>query len=145
MDAFSSRGPAPCSGRGVGDYVLVEQAGAWTTSSLPICVGAVCLHECARMHRRRAWDARIKKRLVEIKALPWSLLARLQATRMTNPSLHTLQCPPCGAGPLKLVLQPCPLAGENQYCCLLSFESSSTSKHYHHLQDGVQALTGCLD
>lgn len=73
-------------GRAVGDYVLLEQAGAWTASSLPICV-------CACMHGHRAWDARIKKRLVEIKALPQSLLARLQATRMTNPSLHTLQCP----------------------------------------------------
>lgn len=81
-------------GRAVGDYVLLEQAGAWTASSLPICVrGPVCMCVCACMHGHRAWDARIKKRLVEIKALPQSLLARLQATRMTNPSLHTLQCP----------------------------------------------------
>ena len=31
---------------GVGDYVLSEQAGAWTTSTLPICVECVGEHAC---------------------------------------------------------------------------------------------------
>lgn len=91
------------------DYLLWEQAGAWKlASNLCICVRArvearVCM--CARegWGQRgggcRARDARIKERLVEIKALPWSLPARLQATRVTNPSLVTLQWPPRSRGP----------------------------------------------
>lgn len=44
-DGFSSCGPK----RGVGDYLLLEQAGAWTASSLCICVHAhVGLCVCMR-------------------------------------------------------------------------------------------------
>lgn len=59
--AFSSRGPTLCSGRWVGDYVLSERG--WGLGLQAVCVSA-CVQE------RRARDARIKKRLVEIKALP---------------------------------------------------------------------------
>lgn len=51
----------------------------------------VCVRGWRAVGGCRARDARIKERLVEIKALPWSLPARLQATRVTNPSLLTLQ------------------------------------------------------
>lgn len=58
--------------------------------------GSTCVYVCeggvgGRGGGCKALDARIKERLVEIKALPWSLPARLQATRVTNPSLLTLQ------------------------------------------------------
>lgn len=74
---------------GVGDYLLLDKVGAWIPSSLCPC-GSVCVCVCVCGAR----DTRIKKRLVEIKALPQSLPVQLQATRMTNPSLITLQYPP---------------------------------------------------
>lgn len=37
---FLSCDPTLCSGRGVGDYLLLEQTGAWTVSILYICVCA---------------------------------------------------------------------------------------------------------
>lgn len=37
---FLSCDPTLCSGRGAGDYLLLEQVGAWTASSLYICVRA---------------------------------------------------------------------------------------------------------
>ncbi len=46
---FLSCDPTLCSGRGVGDYLLLEQAGAWTASSLHICVRAhVGVRVCMR-------------------------------------------------------------------------------------------------
>ena len=70
-DVFLSCDPTLCSGRGAGDYLLLEQAWAWTASSLYICVRVhVGVRVCACVRGRRARDARIKKRLVEIKALP---------------------------------------------------------------------------
>lgn len=54
-----------CSERGVGDYLSCPSFGVFTHVRVPMweCV-------CACMRGCRAWDARIKKRLVEIKALP---------------------------------------------------------------------------
>lgn len=99
---FQSCYPAPRSGRrGRGGIISCESKrglGNWRAICAYVCV-PVWKHVCACVRGVgagvgcgcRAPDARIKERLVEIKALPWSLPARLQATRVTNPSLLTPQ------------------------------------------------------
>lgn len=74
-----------------GDYPLLEQVEVWKLVNGLVCA-YVLTPVCVFMRGRRgggAWDARIKKRLVEIKALLQSLPAGLRLTRMTNPSFIT--------------------------------------------------------
>lgn len=73
----------PCIRRTVGQVVAQLFVGA---SVCRVIWSSLWVRQCEGL------DARIKKRLVEIKALPYRRPARLQATRMTNPLL-TMCCP----------------------------------------------------
>lgn len=71
---------------GQGIISMLEQVGGLETGELFVRAPArVEIHVCLCVRG----DAHIKKRLVEIKALPQSPPARLQAKRRTNPSLIT--------------------------------------------------------